>query len=233
MTDRSRRRVRLLWSMLAASVLVSGCGSSYTSAPASTSAVPTGAALLSTSAAAMKTVTSAHFTLAVTGKVPALQVQGAEGDLTSTGNAQGNAKITQFGQLVQVEFVFVGQDLYLKGAPGGFTKLAAALAGQVYDPTAILNADKGVAKMLASVKNPATPATAGSAYTVSGTVPKAIAASLVPGISTDVMGTFTIDQATSRLTHITLALTGADSKPAAVDMVLSDLNKVVTITAPA
>lgn len=233
MPVRRRRWVCPVAGVLVGAMLIAGCNSTPSPSPSTSTPPPTGPALLATSATAMKAVTSAHFTLTVNGKVPDLQVQGAEGDLTSTGNAQGNAKITQFGQLVQVEFVVVGKDLYLKGATGGFTKLPAALAGQVYDPTAILNADKGVAKVLTSVTNPGSPGTAGSSYTVTGTVPKAVAASLVPGIAADVPGTFTIDHASSQLTHISLGLTGADHKPATVDMVLGDFNKVVTITAPA
>lgn len=214
-------------------MMLTGCSSSTSSPPSTAASVPTGPALLATSATAMKAVTSAHFTLAVTGKIPDLQVQEAQGDLTNTGDAKGNAKIIEFGQLVQVEFVVTAKDLYLKGPTGGYTKLPAALAGQVYDPTAILNADKGVSKVLSSVVNPAAPSSSGSTYLVTGTVPKAVAASLVPGIAADVSGTFTIDQASSQLTHVTLGLTGSDGKPAAVDFVLSDFNRTVAVTAPA
>ncbi len=176
----------------------------------------------------MAGLTSAHFTLIVRGKLPDLKVQGAAGDLTSVGDARGTAKMTQFEQLVEVDFVVVGKVLYLKGATGGFTKLPAALAGEVYDPTAILQAEKGVAAVLRHIITPGNPTLVGSSYTITGTVPKAAAAALVPGITSDAMGTFTIDRASSRLTDVVLHLAGSDGKPAAVDLALSDFNKAVT-----
>jgi lipoprotein LprG len=216
----------------AMTLVLAGCSSS-SNAVATSAKVPSATELLTSSAAAMSAVTSAHFTLTVSGQLPELQVQGAEGDLTSAGNAKGSAKITQFGQLIQVEFVIVGKDLYIKGATGGFTKIPAALAGQIYDPTAILNADKGVAKVLRSVTKPAAPTAAGSEYTLKGTVPKAAASPLVPGIASDVASTFTFDQGSSRLTEVLLSLTGSDGKPASVDLALGDFNKAVTVSPPA
>ncbi len=219
--------------MLASALALAGCSSSTASPNSTVAAVPGATELLARSATAMQAVTSAHFALTVDGQLPDLKVQGAEGDLTSTGDGQGQAKINQLGQLVQVEFVFLNTDLYLKGPTGGFTKLPAAMAGQIYDPTGILNADQGVAKVLSSVTAPGTPAAAGSSFTVTGTVPKAVAAALVPGIADDVTATFTVDQATSQLTSIGFALTGSDGKPGTVGLTLSDFNKAVTITAPA
>ncbi len=181
----------------------------------------------------MAGLTSAHFTLTVRGKLPDLKVQGAAGDLTSVGDAQGTAKMTQFEQLVEVDFVVVGKVLYVKGPTGGFTKLPAALAGEIYDPTAILQADKGVAAVLRHVVTPGKATLVGSSFTITGTVPKATAAALVPGITSDAMGTFTIDEASSRLTEVVLHLAGADGNPAAVDLALSDFNKAVTVSAPA
>ena len=84
----------------------------------------------------------------LTGSCRSITVQKAEGDLTAAGDAQGTATIVQFGQLIEAEFVLVDGQLYLKGPTGGFSQVPAALAGSVYDPSAILNPDKGVAKVL-------------------------------------------------------------------------------------
>jgi lipoprotein LprG len=240
MSARPRRLVPLAarWLALGLALTIAGCTSAPPSTPTPTAVTSaaralTQAELLTGSAAAMKAVTSAHFTLTVAGQLPDLQVQGAEGDLTSAGNAKGTAKIIQFGQLVQVDFVIVGKDLYIKGPTGGFTKIPAAMAGAIYDPTAILSPDKGVAKVLGSVTKPATPVVAGSSYHVTGTVPKAAAAPLVPGIASDVAGTFTIDKISLRSTEVLLRLKGSDGKPATVDLALSDFNKTVAVSAPA
>ncbi len=217
-------------------LIVAGCSSSTnppTTTTAATTTPPEAAVLVARSAAAMTAVTSAHFTITVKGTLPDLTVQSADGDLTTAGDAQGTAKINQLGQLVEVQFVVVAKDLYLKGATGGFTKLPAALANSIYDPTAILNPAKGVAKVLTSATGLSAVTDSGADYVVSGTVPKATAAGLTPGISTDVTGTFTIDKATSQLASVEFAATGSDGKPAAVTLALTDFNKPLTVTAPA
>ena len=234
MIARLRRLAAWLTCTLVLTAVVGGCSSaSSTSAGTTTVPVPSATALLASSATAMKSVTSAHFVLSVSGRLPALQVQGAQGDLSSAGQAKGSATITEFGQLVQVDFVIVGKVLYLKGPTGGYTKLAAALAGQIYDPTAILNTDKGVAAVLGHVASPGVPQPVGSLYTVTGTVAQAMAAALVPGITADSLATFTVDKASMRLTDVTLMLKGSDGQPATVDLALTDFNKPVTVSAPA
>ena len=44
--------------------------------------------------------------------------------------------------------------------------------------------------------------------------------------------TFTIDAATSTVSAVSFALTGSDGKPAGIQLLLSDLNAPVTVTAP-
>jgi lipoprotein LprG len=222
----SARRA-LFGSLVALLALISGCTSQTTSAT-----LPSGADLLGKSAGAMRSVKSTHFAITVDGELPDIPVQGAEGDLNGDGNAKGKAKTNQFGQLLQVDFVLVDNNLYVKGATGGFTKLPAFLAGQVYDPTAVLNPDKGVAHVLASVKDPKTTGN-DDTYEVTGTVPEDVAAGLVPGIGSDVAGRFSIAKDSSQLRKARFELPGKNGEQAAVDVVLSDLGKPVTVSPPA
>ena len=226
---------RVVTGLLAAAVTgivtLTGCTSTTTTATP-TAAALTAPEVLAKSAAAMADVTSTSFTIAVDGQLPAVTVQSAEGDLTAAGDAQGTAKITQFGQLLEVEFVLSGGDLYIKGLTGGFSQVPAALAGSVYDPSAILNPDKGVAKVLSSVQNPTLTSSDGDSWVVSGTVPTSVAAALVPGIDTDVTGVFTIEMSTGYLTAADLTLNGADDKPATVTIGLSNFNEPVSISPP-
>jgi lipoprotein LprG len=211
--------------------VLSACSSnSSTAVPATTA--PPAAELLTQSATAMAAVTSANFTLVVEGQLPAVTVNSAAGTLTAAGDAKGTATITQLGQLLEVEFVLVDQDLYLKGATGGFAQVPAALAGGIYDPSAILNPDKGVSKVLSSVTGATNAGTDGDAWVVTGTVPAAVAGGLVPGLATDVAGTFTIEMSNSQLTAAQFQLDGSDGKPATVKVELSDLNEAVTISPP-
>ena len=214
-------------------VLLAGCTSGSSDPSPSTTAPPNPTELLTASAKAMSAVTSAHFALSVDGELPDLTVQKADGDLTAAGDAQGTATIKQFGQLIEVEFVLAGQKLYLKGPTGGFAQIPAAVAGPLYDPSVILNPDKGVSAVLSSVTGATLVSSDDTAAVVSGTVPKNVATSLVPGINSDVKATFTIEQPSAELTSAQFELAGADSKPATVDVELSALNEAVTINPPA
>ena len=211
--------------------VLSACTSNSTTATP-TAVTPTATELLEKSSAAMSAVTSAAFTLAIDGQLPSVIVQSAQGDLTAAGDAQGTAKIVQFGQLVEVDFVLSGGDLYIKGPTGGYGKVPAALAGGIYDPSAILNPDKGVPKVLTSVTNPTITGTDGEAWVVSGTVPAAVASGLVPGISSDVTAQLTIAMASSELTAAQFTLDGSDGKPATATVGLSNFNETVSISPP-
>jgi len=224
-------RPALAGALALAIVLLSACTSTSSTATP-TAAVPTATELLAKSSAAMAAVTSAKFTVAIDGQLPSVIVQSAQGDLTAAGDAQGNAKTMQFGQLVEVEFVLVGGDLYIKGPTGGFGKVPAALAGGIYDPSAILDPERGVAKVLTSVTSPTITSTDGGSWQVSGTVPAAVAAELVPGIANDVAALLTISMATSELTAAQFTLDGSNGKPATAKVELSDFNETVSISPP-
>lgn len=210
---------------------VAGC-TSTTDTATPTAVTPSVDTLLTDSAAAMAAVTSARFVLTVDGELPAVPVQKAEGQLTATGDAQGSGTISQFGQLVEVEFVLVGGELYLKGATGGFAKVPSALAGNIYDPSAILNPETGVAAVLSSVQNASITGTDGDAWLVSGTVPAAVAAGLVPGITSDVAAVLTISMSGSQLTAARLTVDGGGGTPATVTVQLSEFNEPVSISPP-
>ncbi|MGM1058913.1 LppX_LprAFG lipoprotein [Saccharothrix sp. Mg75] len=189
--------------------------------------LPAGPEVLSKASAGMKGVTSTHFVIKVDGELPDVPVKDAEGDLNADGESRGRAKVNQFGQLIEVEYVLVGQDLYFKGPTGGFTKLPAALAGQVYDPTLILDPDKGVAKVLADAKDARTVSSEDGTTVVEATVPEAVVAGLVPGIDADVKSTFSV-----RGEKLTRALFELPSGPK-VGIDLSDFDKPFTVSPPA
>ncbi|MFJ6669471.1 LppX_LprAFG lipoprotein [Actinosynnema sp. NPDC091369] len=203
--------------------LVAGC----TSSGGGGGSLPDGPGLLAKASAGMKSVTSTHFTIKVDGELPGVTVKDAEGDLNAEGQSQGRAKVEQFGQLIEVEYVLVEQDLYFKGPTGGFTKLPAALAGQVYDPTAILDPDKGVARVLADARDAKTVSDDGGVAVVEATVPRDVVAGLVPGIDADVASQFSLKD--ERLQKALFTLPSG----AKVTIELSDFNKPVTVSPPA
>lgn len=198
------------------------------------------AALLKESAAATKNIKSAHFTLKVNGSIEGLSVHSAEGDLTKEGGPSGAAKgkvnMELFGNLFEGEFVLVDNTVYIKGPTGPYQQLPAALVASLYDPSAILNPDKGIAKVLESVQNPkfeGTETVNGQATNkVSGRAAKDVVSSIVPGVSSDVDITFWLRQDNKQPVKAEAKLAGKDGKTASVEVTLSDVDKPITITKP-
>ncbi|HEX3790739.1 MAG TPA: LppX_LprAFG lipoprotein [Pseudonocardiaceae bacterium] len=214
--------------------LVAGCQNDSAAQPA----LPAGGPLLTTSAASMAAVTSVHFTLAVNGTLSTVPVQSAQGDLNAKGQAKGDAKLSELGQLIQVDFVLIDGSLYIKGLTGGFQKIPATLAGQLFDPSAILDPDRGVAKVLSSVQNPHTDAQetvdGTTTYRVSGKVAKSVVAALIPGIASDVGTTVWVATDAKHLpVKAEFAVPGqGGAQGATIDVTISNVNAPVSVSAP-
>jgi lipoprotein LprG len=233
----SLRRV-LLGMFALFAVLAAGC--SNNSSPPASGGQDAGA-LLRDSSAATKNIKSAHFTLKVNGSINGLSVHSAQGDLTKEGGPSGAAKGTVnmelLGNLFEGEFVLVDDTIYIKGPTGGYQQLPASLIANLYDPSAILNPDKGISKVLANVQNPRVDGTEtvdGQATTkVSGRAAKDVVSSIVPGVASDVDITFWLRQDNKQPVKAEAKLPGSDGKTASVEVTLSNVDKPVTITKPA
>ena len=144
--------------------------------------------LLKQSSDASKAITSAHFLLVINGTIPGIPIQGAEGDLTKDGTAQGKAKLQEFGHLLDVQFVLVGGDFYVKGLTGGYQKLPGI--ANLYDPSAILDPNRGIAKVLTAIAQPKTEASevinGTKTFRVAGKAPKDAVTAIVPNVTQDV-----------------------------------------------
>lgn len=212
--------------------LAAGCTSSGDEA----GALPDGAQVLRESSEASKPISTAHFALTVNGTVAAIPVQAAEGDLTREGAAKGTVKLTLMGNLFDGEFVLVDDSLYIKGPTGGWQKLPAMLGANLYDPSAILDPERGIAHVLATLKNPRTVAREDldsvSTVKVVGTATREDVAALVPGVSADAEVTVWVREDTKHPVKASVSLPG-DGGPATVDLLLSDVDKPVTVTPPA
>ncbi len=144
------RLTAVLASLTLATGLIAGCSfrSSNSGGP-----LPDAATLVKQSADSTKNIKSAHLVLTVTGKIPGLPVKTLTGDLTTAPStaAQGNAQLTYLGQDISADFVVVDGDLYTNALnPGDKTMTDVGPASQIYDPSAILNPDTGVADVLAN-----------------------------------------------------------------------------------
>jgi lipoprotein LprG len=230
---------RILLAVLAAATATAA--SCTSDSPPSTEPLPDGGALLRDAATAAKDIGSAHFTLSVNGEIPTITVHSAEGDLTRQGGPAGAAKgkvsMELFGNLFDGEFVVVNDRVYIKGPTGGFQQLPAVLLSNVYDPSAILDPQRGIANVLANVQNAKTEGvedlSGTPTFRVSGRVSKDVVASIVPGVQSDVDITFWLRQDNKQPVRASVTVPGADGKTGTVVVTLSDVNKPVTITPPA
>ena len=227
------RRI-LLGTLAVVAVVTAGCSNDK---PAGDGSLPDAGALLKDSAAATKDIKSAHFMLKANGDIPSIPVHSAEGDLTRDGAAQGKISMTLLGQLFEGDFVLVNNTVYIKGATGGYQQLPAAMISNLYDPGAILNPDRGIAKVLSSVQNAKTEAKESvdgtSTYKVSGRVSKDVVTGLVPGVNSDVDITFWLREDDKRPAKASVKVPTGDGKSSVVDITLSNVDKPVTIKPPA
>ncbi len=99
-------------------------------------------------AAAMAEVANVRFSLAVDGEVEGLAIAAADGVVTSGGEAEGTGVITAMGMDVEVSYVIVGEDAYVKGFTGGYQQIPVGDDMLPYDPTVLLSPDRGVAALL-------------------------------------------------------------------------------------
>src|SRR4029453_12854985 len=135
------------------------------------------------------------------------------------GDAKGSIQLLVFGQLSQLEFVLLGDDVYLKSVTGGWQKSSGGTASFPYDPSAILNPDKGVAKLLATAKNAKTEGSetidGHDTWRVAVTFASTAAAALVPGVPEGLTGQVGLDKATKHLLKASIKAPASGSTPAA------------------
>lgn len=201
-------------------------------------ALPNAVELLSHGADAMRTVRTAAIDIAVDPQVASVPIRSANGHITADGKAEGTAVLALAGAPLEYQLVVTDGVLFLKGPTGGFSQLPLASAAAIYDPTAILNPDKGTAALLAAADQGQTQAKETvdgvECYKVAATFPAEKVATLVPGVTTAVPGTVWLDAATNRLVRAELALPdGPRGKGGPVTVRMSEFDAPVTISAPA
>jgi lipoprotein LprG len=220
--------------LLAALTSVSACGSSGddTDAPAVDPNLPAASTLLPAAAAQMRKVTSAAFDITTEGDTGALPIKAANGAIDSKGTAQGKASLEQVGLPIELDFVAKDDYLYVRGITAGWQKVPLAQAAALYDPTAILDPDKGIGAVLAS----ATGTTKRKEtldgtdhYVVDATFNGAAMSGLVPGVTGDVTGTVWIGVDTPLVNQLRFAVPGGKGT---VTIKFSDFDKPVNVDVP-
>lgn len=193
--------------------------------------LPDGAGLLAESAAAMRETTSARAALDVDGELPGVPLASAEGVLTRDGSVEGTAAVDMGEQLLELTFVIVGEDLYLRGPTGDFRKMSTSSAFLVYDPRVILDPERGMAAVLAAGTEAETQAREQvggvDTFLVQAQFPGRALDELVPGFAADQDSRVWIAADDFRLVQAEFPTTDGT-----VTFRFSDYNAPVDITAP-
>jgi len=227
-------RPRALVALLALfAVGLAGCDKDEAPPP---SDLPNGATLVGESATAMQNVKFAHIRIEVEGEVSTLPIKRAEGDLINTGDAKGSVQLKQGTALIEFEFVVLGDKVWLKGATGGWNEVPAAQAAAIYDPSAILDAQRGIPKLIATAGQPTTEAKetvdGKDTYRVSVKLDSALVGSLVPGVPDGVTGKLWLDAQTKHLLKGILTVPGRTGTPGTITVNVSAIDVPVTVSAP-
>ncbi|MGW0246442.1 LppX_LprAFG lipoprotein [Nocardia goodfellowii] len=149
--------------VMAASVfaaLVTGCSSNESSSATTTAPPPTelpeGTQLVSECAKTTQTLQAVHMDLNVT-NIPNLPMEKIDAGVTNQpqgqGAAQGEAKIRTKPEadFIEAKFLVVDKTLYALTDGSTYTKIGPA--EKIYDPGILLDKDKGLANVIAQVKN--------------------------------------------------------------------------------
>jgi lipoprotein LprG len=226
--------VSLLTALLAAVALTAGCSSSDKKADA---ALPDAATLLKDSEATTKAQQSVHLQLTVNGEIKELPIASMTGDLTNVPAiaAQGKADIVFLGQKLEgVGFVVDDGTLYGAITPGSWQDFGPA--ADIYDVSAILSPEKGLANVLANFSDPKTDGreTVNGVETVK--VTGTVSADAVNKIAPQIGATGPVPATAWMTEDDKHELVQAKLEPTpgnSVQMTLSDWDKPVTVTKPA
>lgn len=222
--------------LLTAVALVAGCSSS--SSENSDAALPDAATLLKDASETTKAQQSVHLLLTVAGKIDRLPVERLEGDLTNTPAvaAQGTANLTFGGMNVQdARFTVVDGQLYAALTPGDPLS-SFGNAADVYDVSAILNPDAGLANVLANFSDPKTDGREAIGGTDTVRVTGTVSADAVNKIAPQLDATGPVPGTAWIAENGDHQLMQAKLEPSAensITMTLSDWGKQVTVAKPA
>lgn len=193
--------------------------------------LPEAAGLLAAAADAMAEVETARLVVETDADLSELAVRRVEGVLTRSGDAEGTAQIEQLGALVEISFVVVGDTFHYQ-LIGGWQQMPLSQASTLYDPSAILDPQRGVARLLRD----ATPGeverresvSGVDTYRVTATLPDVALASLLPGVVEQVSGTLWIGVDRPLLYRAEVALPGEGT----ATVTFEDFDAPVDIRAP-
>jgi lipoprotein LprG len=225
--------------ILVCALALAGC-SGGSGGEGSKEPLPQGQQTLRQASDSMRTLKSVAFTLATEGD-PAIPVKSGEVKLVRSGDARGTLLLRQMGLTLETDFVLLGDTLYYKGLTGGgYQKAPKERILALYDPSAVLDPERGIAGLLASARSaqPEARERVGGrdAYRIGVTLPKDKAGALIPGVAQDLSGQVWIAVSDHRLLKVRGRLpsaSGGDDGKSAVVITFTEFDADYTIKAPA
>lgn len=198
---------------------------------------PPGGSLLQQAATATRAVTSLSFAVR-TADAPQIKVKSADAKLLRNGDAQGSVQITELGMPIQLDFVVLGKTVHLKGLTGGWQQEPLSRVTGIYDPSAVLDPNRGLVQLLTTAKNANTQGrqkVAGrDCYRVRATLAQAPLSRLVPGVSGDAPARLWISTADHRVLKAEVEVPAqGGGKAGTATVTFADFNTPFSITAPA
>lgn len=231
------RNLFALFALVALVVGLAGCSSSEEQADQSAEPTPDAATLLQESTQTTRELQSVHLNLTVQGEIAQLPIESLEADLTNVPEvaADGIVTVMAFGQrLENVDFVVADGTLYAQIFGDDLADLGPA--ADIYDVSAILNPDTGLANVLANFSDAKVEGretlNGVSSVHISGTVTADAVNAIAPQIGATgpvPAGAWIRADGDHDLVQAQLEASPGDT----ITMTLSDWNKPVTVTKPA
>jgi lipoprotein LprG len=193
--------------------------------------LPDAAGLLAAAADEMAAVETVSMRLETDTDLGGLPVRGVDGVVTRAGDAEGTARIEQLGQRLELRFVVV-DDTFHYQLVGDWQQLPLADAARFYDPSAVLDPDRGMAHLLRTATEPEVTGRDGELYEVAATFDATALEVLVPGGSDAIRGTVWIGVDRPLLHRAVVPVPGDDGGSGTLTVDLSGFDEPVSISAP-
>jgi lipoprotein LprG len=192
--------------------------------------LPDGGELLQAAAGEMAQVETVAIRLTADAELANLPVREVAGVITRAGAAQGTAQVEQLGQRLEVQFVVLDDTFYYQ-LLGGWQELPLSEATDFYDPSTVLDPDRGVANLLRTATDPSVERD-GDTYRVTASFSAEALSGLVPGAADGTRGTVWIGVERPLLHRAQFPLPAGAGEPGTLSVELSDFDQPVDIRAP-
>lgn len=229
----TRARPARLLPIVFALVLAAACGGGGGSAK-----LPPGGQLLQQAANTLRDVASLGFTLRTSGD-PDVNVKSVDAKLLKNGNSQGSVQVTELGMPIQLDFVVLGQTVHFKGLTGGWQRQPLSKVAGIYDPSAVLDPNRGLVQLLLTAKDARTRAeekvSGQKTDKVHATLAQAALARLVPGMHQDAPADIWVAESSKNVlkAEVEVPAKGGGGKTGKVIITFADFGTPFTINAPA